>query len=342
MASIAPNGIANPPRGDLRLVVISDLNSAYGSTDYDPEVDRAIALMPVWQPDMVVCSGDMVAGQNLSLPDAQLRAMWNAFDQHITAPLRQANIPFGFTMGNHDASGAINTSGNFTFQKERLIAADYWRDPSHLPGVEFVDRFDYPFYFSFKLGDIFFLTWDGSSHRIPSDKLDWVEQSLASPAAQSAKLRILLGHLPLYGIAQGRNQPGEVMSNAEQLRAMLERYSVHTYISGHHHVYYPGHRGSLQLLHTGALGAGPRRFIDSQAAPRKTLTVVDVSYAAPELTRYTTYDMQTLEAIANQELPRMVVGHNGLVLRRDLEPAQLTPEERAACQRRLDTALCAA
>ncbi|MEO1149324.1 MAG: metallophosphoesterase, partial [Cyanobacteria bacterium J06638_22] len=33
--SVEPNGLYEPPRGDIRLVVISDLNSAYGSTDYD-------------------------------------------------------------------------------------------------------------------------------------------------------------------------------------------------------------------------------------------------------------------------------------------------------------------
>lgn len=55
-----PQPLPSPPRGDLRIAIISDLNSAYGSTDDAPEVDRAVALLPAWRPDVVLCSGDMV------------------------------------------------------------------------------------------------------------------------------------------------------------------------------------------------------------------------------------------------------------------------------------------
>lgn len=340
--------IYNPSRGDVRLVVISDLNGAYGATDYDPEVDKAITLLPFWQPDLVLCSGDMVAGQKPTLTKEQLNAMWLAFDEHIGNPLRQSDIPYGFTMGNHDASAAKNSSGGFLFERERNVASDYWNDPKRDPGLEFVNRYEFPFYYTFKFDDIFFLVWDGSSAKIPQDKLNWVEQALESPEAQSAKLKIVLGHLPLYGIAEGRDLPGEVMDNAEQLREMLQRHQVHTYISGHQHAYYPGYKGELQLLHAGILGSGPRQFIDSQLPPRKTLTVIDINYgdraalANPDrdLTTYTTYDMETLELIEYEELPRFLTGHNGMVLRRDLAPEDLTSSERATCESRLNEELC--
>lgn len=332
--------IPNHPRGDVRLVVVSDLNGAYGSTDYDPEIDQAIKLIPLWQPDLVICGGDMIAGQKQSLSVEQIRAMWAAFDQHIAEPLRNAQIPFGFTIGNHDASGAIAADGTFSFAKERNLATEYWRNPQHHPGVKFVDYYEFPFYYTFATKDIFFVVWDGSSHRIPPDKLAWVEQVLASPASKQAKMRIMLGHLPLYAVAEGRNQPGEVMANAEQLRAMLERYQVHTYISGHHHAYYPAHRGSLQLLHTGNLGAGSRVLIDSKLPPRKTLTVIDINFKTPELTTYTTYEMPTLKLIKDQQLPSILVGHNGFVLRRDIEWQDLTTDEKNLCQNRLGTKLC--
>jgi 3',5'-cyclic AMP phosphodiesterase CpdA len=172
-------------------------------------------------------------------------------------------------MGNHDASSATGVNDTFLFKQERDLARRYWNDPNHASGVEFIDRFDFPFFYTFKYNDIFFMAWDGSSSRIPADKLAWVETSLASEAAQQAQARILLGHLPLYSVAVGRNQPGEVMDNADQLQALLERYDVHTYISGHHHAYYPGHRGELQLLHMGILGSGPRPLIDSDLPPGK-------------------------------------------------------------------------
>lgn len=342
VASAGADGLYNPPRGDIRLVVVSDLNGVYGSTDYDPEIDRAMQLLPYWQPDMVVCSGDMVAGQDISLTPEQIRAMWAGFDQHIASPLRQAQLPYGFTVGNHDASSARGVNNQFLFQQERELASEYWLNPEHDPGVEFVDRYEFPFYYTFKYKNVFFLAWDGSSNHIPAEKLAWVEQTLASPAAQQADIRILLGHLPLYAISVGRNEPGEVMENADQLRSMLERYNVHTYISGHHHSYYPAHRGKLQLLHMGILGSGPRPLVDSDIPPWKALTVVDIQFSSPELTTYTTYDMQTLQLIEYDQLPRFIAGHNGIVLRRDVEWEELTSEEKAFCEQRLDKAKCSA
>jgi len=403
IASVEPNGLYNPPRGDVRLMAISDLNGPYGSIDYDPEIDKALQLIPFWQPDMVVCSGDMVAGQNLDLTEERMKAMWAGFDEHVATPLRQMGIPYGFTVGNHDASGARSANGSFVFQKEREVTLDYWQAPEHDPGVEFIDRADFPFYYTFKFDDIFFLAWDGSTHLIPEEKLAWVEQSLASEAAQNAKMRVLLGHLPLYSVAVGRNQPytfkfddifflawdgsthlipeeklawveqslaseaaqnakmrvllghlplysvavgrnqpGEVMNNPERLQALLERYNVHTYMSGHQHAYYPAHKGNLQLLHAGLLGSGPRPLIDSSLPPRKALTLIDVNFDSPELTTYTTYDAQTLELVQNEQLPRLIVGHNGVVLRRDVEWEELNPAEKSLCEQRLGREKCQA
>lgn len=325
---LAKQGITNPPRGDVRIVVISDLNSQYGSTDYDPEVDQAIALIPGWQPDLVLCGGDMIAGQSPSLSRAQIEAMWQAFDQHVAAPLRQAKIPYGFTLGNHDASGALGFQNQFLYQKERDLAADYWQDPAHNPGVNFVDRSGFPFYYSFAQNDLFFLVWDASTHLIPAKQLTWAEQSLSSPQAQQAKLRIAIGHLPLYGITVGRDEPGEYLERADQLRALLEKYNVHTYISGHDHGYYPGHVGKLQTLQCGILGSGMRPLLVGNLPPQKTLTVMDVNLVAAD-TVYTTYNAMTMKVIDQQTLPRLIPAPNGKVLRRDVELADLTPEERA-------------
>lgn len=325
---IAPAGMFAPRRGEVRIVVISDLNSQYGSTSYQAEVIKAIALTPAWQPDLVLCSGDMVAGQSPSLSPAQIQAMWAAFDKTIAAPLRRAKIPLGFTVGNHDASSAASTSQRYLFAKERNLAAAHWKQPQHQPGLNFVDRADFPFNYTFQQQNIFYLVWDASSAQISAQQLAWAEKSLASPLAQAARMRIAIGHLPLYAVAVGRDEPGEILNNADKLRSLLERYRVHTYISGHHHAYYPGHRGQLQLLHTGALGAGPRPLLNSSLPPQKTLTVIDISLAAAT-TQYTTYNMASLKLVNQLALPRLIVGPNGRVLRRDIEWDQLTPQERS-------------
>jgi hypothetical protein len=327
--AIAPPGVFAPVRGDVRLLVISDLNSQYGSTDYDPEVDQAIALIPQWQPDIVLGGGDMVAGQSPRLSAAEIQAMWDAFDRHVGAPLRQAKLPFGFTIGNHDASGAVSIQGNFLFPDDRRLAETYWNDPQHDPGLQFVDRAKFPFYYTFQHKDIFYLVWDASTANIPAAQLAWAEKSLASPAAQAAKLRIAIGHLPLYAVAVGRDDLAEILTNGDQLRSMLERYRVHTYISGHHHAYYPAHKGKLELLHSGILGSGPRPLLNANLAPFKALTVVDVNLDS-ETTIYTTYNLSNhLEVVDHQKLPRLIVGPTGRVLRRDVQESDLTAEERS-------------
>ncbi len=338
-ARIGPKGLFAPIRGDVRIVVISDLNSEYRAVTYESQVVKAVAMIPGWQPDMVLCGGDMVAGQDPFLKRERIEAMWAAFDRFIASPIRKANLPFGFTVGNHDASGALAMRGGFLFKQERELTERYWNAPEHDPRLAFVDRAGYPFYYTFQHKDIFYLTWDASTARIPPEQLAWAEKSLASRAAQSARMRIVIGHLPLYAVAVGRDEPGEVLDDANRLRAMLERYRVHTYISGHHHAYYPAHRGKLQLLHTGALGAGPRLLIEGSITPYHPLTVVDIDIAS-QTTTYTTYNMATLKVIDAQTLPRLLMGPTGAVLRRDIEWSELTTAEQAECMKRLGTKGC--
>ena len=300
----------------VRIVVISDLNSQYGSTNYEPEVDKAIALIPQWNPDLVLCGGDMIAGQKSTLTQSQIEAMWAAFDRHIAAPLRTNNIPFGFTIGNHDGSGAI-VKGKAIFANERALASAYWQAPEHDPGLNFVDQGEFPFYYSFKHHNIFFLVWDASTHIISPSQLAWVEQSLTNQEAKTAKMRFAIGHLPLYAVAVGRDKPGEYLAEADKLRSLLERYQVHTYISGHHHAYYPGKKEQLELLHAGALGSGARKLLNSNLLPRKTITIVDINLSTIK-TAYTTYNIQNLEIVNNKSLPPIILAPNGQIMRRDL------------------------
>jgi hypothetical protein len=321
-------GIVDPPRGDVRIVVISDLNSQYGSTDYEPEVDQAIALVPGWGPDLVLCGGDMVAGQNPSLTEPEIQAMWAAFDRHIGAPLRQAKIPYGFTLGNHDASAAKSLSGGFLFTQERNLADVHWNEASHDPGLQFVDKAKFPFYYTFQQNNMFFLVWDASASEIPNEQIAWAERSLASPEAQAAKMRIVIGHLPLYAVAIGRDDPGEYLARAEELRSLLEKYNVHTYISGHDHAYYPGYVGKLQTLHCGVMGSGIRPLLNGSVTPFKAFTVIDINLAAAD-TVYTTYNATTLEVVDQKTLPKLIASPTRQILRRDLTWDTLTAEEKS-------------
>ena len=93
------------PPVPLRVVVISDLNGSYGSTTYAARVADAVEVIVEMRPDLVISTGDMVAGQRQPhLTEAEVRAMWAAFHRTVTAPLEAAGIPLAVTPGNHDAS----------------------------------------------------------------------------------------------------------------------------------------------------------------------------------------------------------------------------------------------
>jgi hypothetical protein len=59
-----------------------------------------------------------------------------------------------------------------------------------------------------------------------------------------------------------------------------------------------------------------------------TLTIVDINLGS-QATIYTTYNMKNLKVVDQQTLPRVIVGPTGLIMRRDLEMSDLTPQERS-------------
>ena len=316
---------ANPPRGDLRVVLLSDFNGSYGVTDYSPVVARvAETTVQVWQPDLFLSAGDVIAGQKASLPDARFAEMWEAFDRAIARLLRDAGIPYAFAVGNHDGSSLRRADGNFVYAREREAAEAYWLGPQHEAHLTYHDRADFPFNYSFVFvppdrpdQSVFILFWDASSATITEAQRAWVEGELESPAAQEAALRLVVGHLPLYGVSAEKNKSGEVLVDGDALRELLERHGVHTYISGHHAAYFPGKRGALELLHTGGVGA--RGLLGSDTPPRSTVTVMDVDFEPLDV-RYTTFDVFSFDVIPLESLPERLNGLNGAIIRRDLEP----------------------
>lgn len=382
--SLFPSDHVLPQRGDLRVVVISDMNGPYRSTTYSQEVMNAVRAMPAWQPDLVISAGDMVGGQLLSLTPEENLSMWQGFDQQIFQPLRQADIPFAFTLGNHDGAADIKpedatpvkplspvgdvsaniSPGSYIFAQERSVARAFWKEEGRDLGIELVDARQFPFQYSFVHNDLFGLVWEASASDLSDDALEWAESQLQSPAAQRAKVRLSMGHLPLYAIAQGRDRPTEFLSQGDAVRDLLEAYDVQTHISGHHHAYYPGRVGELDLLYSGALGLGPRSLLGTDDDPIRTLTVMDIFFdptQAPDVwtveeeddtdqsqnrsevgranvgladgeedaiaTVYTTYNMATMDVIEPTDLPRVVASPTGLVLRQDMERRDLTYQD---------------
>ncbi|MEO7282544.1 metallophosphoesterase, partial [Gelidibacter sp.] len=304
-----------PQRGDLRIAVISDLNSGLGAVDYEWQVDSIIQRIPrIWKPDLVISGGDLIAGMGISETE-HLQRMWDGFTKHIAEPLNKKGIPFAFTLGNHD--------GPRSYKIEHDFARSYWNQSVNKPDLDFVDDSHFPNYYSFVKNDVFFVSWEASSPIITEENLKWMEEQFQLPAAKNAKFRFVMGHMPLYSVAQERDSKGDVLENPERLRALLERYNVHTYISGHQHAFYPGKRGKLQLLNTGAAGSGARSWLTQELPPTNTITIMDVFYDSGEID-YTTYEIKEkkasdMQVFDIQKLPSAIFGVNGHVLRNDRE-----------------------
>jgi len=233
------------------FVLISDINGRYGSTEYHQRVHAAIDRITDMQPSAVLSTGDLVAGQNQpKLDRAWLDRMWRAFDQAVAQPLTQAGIALLPTPGNHDGSAYPR----FTLEREQFRL--YWT--GHDPGVEMLPGSQWPRRYAVRIGDVLLVSFDGTRPgRLPSEEREFVERMLESNGVQSA-CTLVMGHLPMWPLAAGRER--EIIDDPELLQT-LHKHGVDAYLSGHHHLYYPGvdDAGMLHLA-VGALGGNARSF----------------------------------------------------------------------------------
>ncbi|QVL53872.1 MAG: metallophosphoesterase [Cyanobium sp. M30B3] len=311
----SPRGSATAiPRGDQRIVLISDLNASYGSTSYIPQVHQGVALVRQLKADLVLCAGDMVAGQKLGLAAGHLDAMWQAFERQVLLPIRGAGEPFAPAMGNHDASSSRTAQG-YTFALERERAARFWRARQNALGLSLVEASRFPFRYSLRQGDLFAVVIDASSALVPAEDWSWAEAQLASTVARGARLRLLIGHLPPFGLSQGRDRPGEVLHQPDRLLGLMQRQGVHLYVSGHQHVWYPSRVGGVNLLSLGAMGSGPRRLLHGELPPVQTITVLDLFRGRQQLVE-TTLELNGLRELPVTALPPQLQPSTGPVLQR--------------------------
>ena len=108
------------------IALISDLNGRYGSTVYNDRVSDAVDTVIRMQPDLVISTGDMVAGQKQPQLDRdRLDQMWQGFNLTVADPLSRSGIPFAVTPGNHDGSGFPE----YALERERFRVQ--WESRTH-------------------------------------------------------------------------------------------------------------------------------------------------------------------------------------------------------------------
>jgi 3',5'-cyclic AMP phosphodiesterase CpdA len=312
-ASTPPQASEAAPSA-LRLALISDLNSSYGSTTYVPQVQRGVGLLQTLNPDLVICAGDMVAGQKQGLGSGRLDAMWRSFGQQVLDPLLSRGIAFVPAMGNHDASSS-QSHGQYVFALDRQRAEGFWTAQRPRLGLELQPGAAFPFRYSLLHRDVFVLVLDASSASLGAAQTRWARQQLASAAAQRARLRVVVGHLPLYAVSQGRDRPGEVLQRPAELLELMQNGRADLYVSGHHHAYFPSRIGQVNLLSLGAMGSGPRRLLQSGQNQGQTLTLLELQPGNRDLIE-TTYSLNSLSPLDPAVLPRQIQPSAGPALPR--------------------------
>jgi 3',5'-cyclic AMP phosphodiesterase CpdA len=276
-------GAARAAAPPLRVAVISDLNGDYGSTEYESTVDGAVRRILTLRPDLVISTGDMVAGQRRPhLTRAEVEAMWRAFHRHVSDPLAKAGIPLAVTPGNHDGSAYPG------FELERHIYGEQWQ--ARRPTVAFLDAAHYPYYYAFAVADVLFVSLDATTlGELAPEQMAWL-RGLLPRQGGGYRQRIVFSHVPLWPFTQGRER--EFIGDPA-LERLLRDARVDLYLSGHHHAFYPGHKDGIHLVSQSCVGAGPRRLIGSAERSARSITLIEIDGAglrvaalqAPDFTR---------------------------------------------------------
>ena len=295
--------------GALRVAVISDLNGSYGSTRYEPGVREAVEGIIALKPDLVLSTGDMVAGQRLHPPleAAQVEAMWKAFHATVTEPIREAGIPLAVTPGNHDASEYPG------FGSERARYGAEWQ--ARRPALHFVDVSRYPFDYAFALQEVLFVSLDvtrvGALH--PQQR-QWLDAVLAEHAPRY-RHRVVFSHLPVHPFTQGRETE---VSGDRELERLLAHHGVELYLSGHHHAFYPGYHAGIRYVSQACLGAGPRRLIGTTKPGLRAVTWLEFDGEDVRIEARTGKGLAGRIDLAT--LPRAIHTSRATLLRDDLRP----------------------
>jgi Icc-related predicted phosphoesterase len=305
VAGQAVDEIADTEQNEaLKIVVISDLNGSYGSAKYNKSIPEAISRIAEINPDLVISTGDMVAGQRIKplLKRKQLESMWTAFHQNVSDPLADAQLPLAVTAGNHDGSAGKK------FSLERLIYQQQWS--KRQPNVQFVDNTYYPFYYAFSLKNVLFISLDATLvGHLPAVQKDWLVKLLTIGDAQY-RHKVIYSHLPLWPFAQNRET--EILGDHE-LEEILKEHDVKLYLSGHHHAFYPGYKEGIRYVSQACMGDGLYKYIGTDQRSKRAFTLIEIdrndkitinAYEAPDFSQ--PVDFKTLPDKINSRYATLI------------------------------------
>jgi 3',5'-cyclic AMP phosphodiesterase CpdA len=146
--------------------------------------------------------------------------------------------PFLTVIGNHDIK---NYRGYFTEENGR---ENYYR----LFGK---------FYYSFVIGDAYFIILDNANEeRFDSQQMRWLKRQLEESLRY--KYRFIFMHVPLFDPRVEDISKGYALKDkefAQALNSLLDQYNITMLFASHIHAYYRGKWGKTPYIITGGAGA---------------------------------------------------------------------------------------
>jgi predicted phosphodiesterase len=295
------------------IALISDLNGRYGSVSYDRRVTTAVDVIVCLEPDLVISTGDMVAGQKQPWLDSQrLQQMWHSFNDTVANPLLKVGIPFVVTAGNHDGSAFPE----FALEREHFEAQ--WQ--VRMPQMDILPGSEWPRRYAARLGALLLIAFDGTRPgKLPEEERLFVDQML-SRYGTAAEATIVFSHLPMWPMARGREH--EILDDADLL-SLLHRNGVDLYASGHHHAFYAGiDEAGMVHVGVGALGGNARAFAGGGQRQPHSFAVLSVDRGEISVTARAAPGFDTDMPV--EQLPAAISGPLGLLRRVD-GPVRLRP-----------------
>ena len=231
--------------------------------------------------------------------------MWGAFHTHVSDPLQAAGIPLAVTPGNHDGSAYRG------FETERRSYAAQWG--ARKPGLNFLEDTHYPFYYAFAAGETLFIALDATIvGNLPGEQMRWLRDLLGKHGGEYRQC-VVFSHLPLWPFAQGRER--EFIGDPD-LERLLQQANLGLYLSGHHHVFYPGHKDGIHYISQACLGAGPRKLVGAARRSQRSFTLLEIEDGGLYLSAFQAPDFR--RPIDWETLPERIRSQAAELIRADL------------------------
>lgn len=237
------------------FVFMTDIHVCY-ERNADKGLQQAVDTINKLAPDFVITGGD-----NIMDALGQKQSHADSLYQLYTEIMKNLKMPVHHGMGNHEVFGLYTESGI---------------DPSHeLYGKKmFENRLAKPYY-SFDEKEWHFIMLDPIGYTedrhyygyIDSVQTEWLKTDLA--AVGTEKPVVVVTHIPLVSIGaqimEGPTEPfskGSIVTNANEIRTILENYNVKLVLQGHLHFLEEIEYNGIHYITGGAVSSqwwqGPR------------------------------------------------------------------------------------